>query len=107
MLAETRRRVALSPQYFDFIEAVEFTRKHDDGVCPDGWHDADLLVVGVSRCVAALLLRAWGRACHVLLCGALTFRGHSRPQACCCFCDFSSRLLAIFACAPVAAEAAR
>ena len=31
------------------IEAVEFTRKMDDGAHPHHWHEADLLLLGVSR----------------------------------------------------------
>lgn len=44
-----RRRPVLSKQYFDWVEAVEWTRKHDDGSSPTSWHQADLLLLGVSR----------------------------------------------------------
>lgn len=44
-----RRKAELSPHYFKFIEAVEFTRKQDDGANPEGWSSADLLIIGVSR----------------------------------------------------------
>ena len=53
MLEESRRRAQLPPQYFEFIDAVEYTRKHDDGAHAEGWHDADILILGVSRCAAA------------------------------------------------------
>lgn len=32
------------------IEAVEYTRKMDDGARPEEWAKADLLILGVSRC---------------------------------------------------------
>lgn len=39
----------LGPDYFRMIEAVEFTRKQDDGALPENWKDADILLIGVSR----------------------------------------------------------
>ena len=44
---ESRR--ALDPQYFKRIEAVEYTRKMDDGAHPERWRYADILLLGVSR----------------------------------------------------------
>lgn len=44
-----RDRSQLSSDYFKMIEAVEFTRKMDDGAHPERWNDADLLLLGVSR----------------------------------------------------------
>jgi len=38
------------PDYFHRIEAVEFTRKMDDGAHPERWREADILILGVSRC---------------------------------------------------------
>lgn len=35
--------------YFDRVEAIEFTVKHDDGMKLDDLKDADLILVGVSR----------------------------------------------------------
>ncbi|HET6352277.1 MAG TPA: pyruvate, water dikinase regulatory protein [Coriobacteriia bacterium] len=35
--------------YFDRIEAMEFAVKHDDGRNPEGYIDADVVLVGVSR----------------------------------------------------------
>ena len=36
--------------YLDRLNAVEFTLQHDDGVRPDQYADAELVLVGVSRC---------------------------------------------------------
>eukprot|EP00210_Caulerpa_lentillifera_P000107 g102.t1 len=44
---QTKR--ALNSDYFSRIEAVEFTRKMDDGIHPERWKEADLLLLGVSR----------------------------------------------------------
>lgn len=44
-----RSKSELSSDYFKMIEAVEFTRKMDDGAHPEKWHEADLLLLGVSR----------------------------------------------------------
>ncbi|KAG2445636.1 hypothetical protein HXX76_000246 [Chlamydomonas incerta] len=51
-LAETLRKpkAALTDEYFKMIEAVEYTRKMDDGAHPQEWRNADLLILGVSRC---------------------------------------------------------
>jgi hypothetical protein len=35
--------------YFERIEAMEYTLKHDDGQNPEGWRAADVLLIGVSR----------------------------------------------------------
>jgi regulator of PEP synthase PpsR (kinase-PPPase family) len=35
--------------YFERIEAIEYTLKHDDGQNPEGWPEADVVLVGVSR----------------------------------------------------------
>lgn len=35
--------------YFERIEAIEYALKHDDGQNPEGWPDAEVLLVGVSR----------------------------------------------------------
>ncbi len=39
----------LHREYFDRVAAIEFTMSHDDGRNPDTWHEADLLLLGVSR----------------------------------------------------------
>jgi regulator of PEP synthase PpsR (kinase-PPPase family) len=53
-LEERRRRThssseLLSTEYYEMIEAVEFTRRADDGARPDEWKNADALILGVSR----------------------------------------------------------
>jgi [pyruvate, water dikinase]-phosphate phosphotransferase / [pyruvate, water dikinase] kinase len=35
--------------YFERIEAIEYALKHDDGQNREGWREADVLLVGVSR----------------------------------------------------------
>ncbi len=37
-------------QYFDRIEAIEFTLNHDDGLSPDKLNKAEIVLTGVSRC---------------------------------------------------------
>lgn len=39
----------LDHQYFNKIDAIEFTIRHDDGKAPEGIMKADLVLVGVSR----------------------------------------------------------
>jgi regulator of PEP synthase PpsR (kinase-PPPase family) len=39
----------LRQAYFDRIAAIEFTVAHDDGSHPEGWGEADIVLVGVSR----------------------------------------------------------
>jgi regulator of PEP synthase PpsR (kinase-PPPase family) len=39
----------LSERYFHRIESIEYTINHDDGRNPDGLHEADVIIVGVSR----------------------------------------------------------
>lgn len=36
-------------RYFDRIDAMEYSVAHDDGRHPEGWLEADVLLVGVSR----------------------------------------------------------
>jgi hypothetical protein len=36
-------------QYFERVEAIDYTLTHDDGKNMDGWPKADLFLVGVSR----------------------------------------------------------
>jgi regulator of PEP synthase PpsR (kinase-PPPase family) len=36
-------------QYFDRIEAIEFTLNHDDGLQPEKLHKAEIILTGVSR----------------------------------------------------------
>jgi len=39
----------LDAAYFARVEAIHFTMAHDDGIAPDGWEDADIVLAGVSR----------------------------------------------------------
>ncbi|MFT6557925.1 pyruvate, water dikinase regulatory protein [Sneathiella sp.] len=43
------RQHTLNQEYFDRIEALNYTMAHDDGQMPDGLNDADIVLVGVSR----------------------------------------------------------
>ena len=44
-----QRRPALTPEYFRVIDAIEYTRRQDDGSNPSLWPAADVLLLGVSR----------------------------------------------------------
>ncbi len=35
--------------YFERVAAIEYTMAHDDGKRPDEWHEADIVLTGVSR----------------------------------------------------------
>lgn len=39
----------LHKNYFERVEAIEYTIKHDDGKNPQGWADADIVLTGISR----------------------------------------------------------
>lgn len=39
----------INAQYFDRIEAIEYTMNHDDGLNPNRLHDAEIILTGVSR----------------------------------------------------------
>lgn len=39
----------INQQYFDRIEAIEFTLRHDDGMQPEKLHKAEIILTGVSR----------------------------------------------------------
>ena len=39
----------LDSAYFARVEAIQFTIAHDDGLSPDDWEEADIVLVGVSR----------------------------------------------------------
>ncbi len=39
----------LHETYFKRIEAIEFTMEHDDGMQPEGWPDAEIVLLGASR----------------------------------------------------------
>jgi regulator of PEP synthase PpsR (kinase-PPPase family) len=40
----------INAQYYKRIEAIEYTLNHDDGLNTQKLHDADIVVIGVSRC---------------------------------------------------------
>lgn len=40
---------ALNEEYFDRLEAVQFTMAHDDGNLPDDMEEADVILIGISR----------------------------------------------------------
>lgn len=42
-------RTQLSAACLRMVEAVEYTRKLDDGVKPELWHEADVILIGLSR----------------------------------------------------------
>jgi [pyruvate, water dikinase]-phosphate phosphotransferase / [pyruvate, water dikinase] kinase len=50
--AKTRpgRQHVLDAAYFARVDAIQFTIAHDDGVAPEDWEEADILLAGVSRC---------------------------------------------------------
>ena len=39
----------INQQYFDRIDAIEFTLNHDDGLLPNKMHKAEIILTGVSR----------------------------------------------------------
>ncbi len=39
----------INQQYYDRIEAIEFTLNHDDGLMPNRLHKAEIILTGVSR----------------------------------------------------------
>jgi hypothetical protein len=43
------RQHALDAAYFARVDAIQFTIAHDDGVGPENWEEADILLAGVSR----------------------------------------------------------
>jgi len=42
-------RPSLSETCLKMVEAIEFTRQLDDGVHPELWKDADVIIIGLSR----------------------------------------------------------
>lgn len=47
--ARPGRQHMLDEAYFARVEAIHYTMAHDDGVAPEGWEDADIILAGVSR----------------------------------------------------------
>lgn len=48
-LQEPGKYRLLHREYFDRVAAIDYTLKHDDGKNPDGWSQAEIMLVGVSR----------------------------------------------------------
>jgi [pyruvate, water dikinase]-phosphate phosphotransferase / [pyruvate, water dikinase] kinase len=47
--AQPGRQHALDKDYFSRIEAMDYTLAHDDGLCPEEFESADVVLIGVSR----------------------------------------------------------
>jgi regulator of PEP synthase PpsR (kinase-PPPase family) len=43
------RQHALDAAYFARVDAIQFTIAHDDGLGPENWEEADIVLAGVSR----------------------------------------------------------
>jgi regulator of PEP synthase PpsR (kinase-PPPase family) len=43
------RQHALDAAYFARVDAIQFTIAHDDGMSPENWEEADIVLAGVSR----------------------------------------------------------
>ena len=43
------RQHVLDAAYFNRVDAIQFTIAHDDGVLPEEWEEADIVLAGVSR----------------------------------------------------------
>lgn len=46
---KTAAQYALNDEYFERMEAINYTLAHDDGAGPDGLKNADVILVGISR----------------------------------------------------------
>jgi regulator of PEP synthase PpsR (kinase-PPPase family) len=47
--ARPGRQHALDAAYFARVDAIQFTIAHDDGIAPENWEEADIVLAGVSR----------------------------------------------------------
>ncbi len=47
--AHRGRQHSLDAAYFSRVEAIQFTIAHDDGAGAENWHEADIILAGVSR----------------------------------------------------------
>src|SRR5687767_5823223 len=47
--ARPGRQHALDAAYFARVDAIQFTIAHDDGIMPENWEEADIVLAGVSR----------------------------------------------------------
>jgi len=48
-LARPGRQHMLDAAYYARVEAIQFTIAHDDGLIPEDWEEADIILTGVSR----------------------------------------------------------
>ncbi|MGC6329949.1 pyruvate, water dikinase regulatory protein [Rhizorhabdus sp. FW153] len=48
-LARPGRQHMLDAAYFARVEAIQYTIAHDDGLIPEDWEEADIILTGVSR----------------------------------------------------------
>lgn len=47
--ARPGRQHMMDEAYFDRVDAIHYTIAHDDGVAPEDWEEADIVLAGVSR----------------------------------------------------------
>ena len=47
--ARPGRQHMLDAAYYARVEAIHYTMAHDDGIAPEGWEQADIVLAGVSR----------------------------------------------------------
>ncbi|MEY4160966.1 MAG: hypothetical protein RLZZ136_1587 [Pseudomonadota bacterium] len=47
--ARPGRQHMMDEAYFDRVDAIHYTIAHDDGVAPEDWEQADIVLAGVSR----------------------------------------------------------
>ncbi|CAE8589294.1 unnamed protein product [Polarella glacialis] len=45
----TGRKQSVGDEYMRIVRAIEYTRKVDDGVCPNAWKECDIMLIGPSR----------------------------------------------------------
>ncbi|SDC33575.1 hypothetical protein SAMN05444678_102341 [Sphingomonas sp. YR710] len=48
-IARPGRQHILDAAYFARVDAIQFTIAHDDGIGPEDWEEADIVLTGVSR----------------------------------------------------------
>jgi len=48
-IARPGRQHILDAAYFARVEAIQYTIAHDDGIAPEDWEEADVILTGVSR----------------------------------------------------------
>jgi len=48
-LARPGRQHMLDAAYYARVEAIQYTIAHDDGLIPEDWEEADIILTGVSR----------------------------------------------------------